>query len=384
MREEEIKGGNIRNVLLGVFFASLSFSLVNFFLPFFLKEKGLSALEIGGLFTLSIAAGSLFFGLFFSRILRKIKLKTGLILAGFLNSFRTFILYLFPASFGAAVSQFSGNLYDQISRISFDTTIQHNLKEGEERKTSIKWLLSEGFGLIIGIVLFIFLTSKLSFKTSFLIFSIVALLSLFFYFKVDDKTRFKPKIKFSRLPKVAKKLKLILFSEIIYWLALSSSFSLVITFLVADKLSGGIFDLGILFIALYGSINITSYVTKEKLDKFNELKTSILGMFLLLASAVFVIFSKNFYVIIFAFILEGIGAGIWFPSKTALQWKHTEKENREKVSGWLYGLRGFANSVGPLIGGSLITFIGINAPFYFKAGISIISISIYFYILRKN
>lgn len=384
MKKEEISKGNIGNVLLGVFFASLSLSLVNFFLPFFLKEKGLSAIEIGGLFTLGIAASSLFFGLFFSRILRKIKLKTGLLLAGLLNSFRTIILYFFPVSAGAAISQFSGNLHNHVSMISLDTTIQHNIKRGEERKMSVRWLLSDGFGLMIGIILSIFLISRLGFRISFLIFSLIAFLSLFFYFNINDETRFKSEVKFSRLPKIAKELKIILFSEIIYWLALSSSFSLVITFLVSDKLSGGIFDLGILFIALYSSINITSYITKEKLRKFNELKTSILGMFLLLISAILIIASKNFYVIISAFILEGIGAGIWVPSKTALQWKHTEKENREKVSGWLYGLRGFVNSIGPLIGGFLITFIGINAPFYFKAGISIISLCVYFYILRKN
>jgi len=384
MRKEEIKKRNVRNVLIGAFFASFSLALVNFFLPFFLKEKGLSALEIGGLFTLSIALGSLLFGLVFSRILRKIKLKFGLFSAGILNFFRTFILYLSPTIGGAIINQFTGEIYKQTSMISIDATIQHNLEKGEERKTSAMWGIFNGFGLIFGIILSIILISKIGFKFSFLIFSLIALLSLFFYFRINDKTRLKSETKFSQLPKISKKLKFILFSEIIYWLALSSSFALVITFLVSEKLSGTIFELGLLFIALYGSMNITLFLTKEKLKNFNKIKTAIFGMFLLLASAIIIILSKNFYLIFTAFILEGIGAGIWVPSKTALQWKNTEKENREKVSGWLYGFKGFVNTLGPLFGGFLITAIGINAPFYFKAGISIVSLGVYFYILRKN
>ncbi len=153
MRKEEIKKKNIRNVLIGTFFASFSFALVNFFLPFFLKEKGLSALQIGGLFTLSIAAGSLLFGLIFSRILRKIKLRFGLFLAGVLNFFRTFILYLFPAVSGAIINQFSGEIDKHIYVISTDTTMQHNLRRGEERKTSAMWGIFDCLGIIFGIII---------------------------------------------------------------------------------------------------------------------------------------------------------------------------------------------------------------------------------------
>ncbi len=383
MNKSEIKKRNIKNLFIGTFFGSFSIALVTFFLPFFLKEQGLSALEIGGLFTLSIAAGSLFFGLFFSKIIRRVKLKFGLFFATVLSFFRTFVLYLFPTIGGIVINQFTNETAKQSYRISADATIQHNVKEGEERKASAFWTMADSLGLIIGIVISIFLIPLISFKLSFLIFSLIALVALFFYLRINDKTRLKTKLKFKELPKISKKLKLILFSEILYWLALSSSFSLVITFLVSEKLSGTILELGVLFIVLHGSMSITLFLTKNRLKKFNEVKTSIFGMICLLTSAIIIILSKNFYLIFSAFILEGIGAGIWVPSKTALQWKNTEKEIREKVSGWLSGLKGFVQAIGPLAGGFLITAIGINAPFYFKAGISIISLGIYFYILKK-
>ncbi|HTZ41690.1 MAG TPA: hypothetical protein VMC07_00580, partial [Candidatus Omnitrophota bacterium] len=265
MNEEKIKKHNIKNLLFGSFLLTFSLTLTGFFLPFFLRQKGLSALQIGGLFTISIVAGSLFFGVFFSRIIKKIKLKFGLLLAGALNFFETFVLYLFTSTGGAVVNQFTDNITSHVSRISFDVTAQHNLKKGKERDISSLANIVSGIGEILGIALCIILLPIIGFQISFLIFSLISLFSLFFYFKIDDKTRFKNNSKFGKLPKITGKLKLILFSEIIYWLALSSSFSLVITFLVTDKLSGGILQIGLLFIALYGSMTLVSYIAKEKL-----------------------------------------------------------------------------------------------------------------------
>ncbi len=383
MKKEEVKKRNIKKVVSGIFFTSFSAVIASIFLPYFLKEQGLSALEIGGLFTLSIAVGSLFFSLIFSKILRKLKLRTGLFLAGILNFLKMFSLYLFPNLGGVIGNKSIGEIYNPVSRISIDSTIQHNLVKWKERKTSVLWGLFDCFGLIFGIIFALVLIPKIGFRNSFLIFSFISLPALFLYARVKEDTRFKAKknLKFSKSSNV---LRLLLFSEVIYWLALSSSFALVVTFLVSDKLSGTFIDLGILFIALYGSMNLTLYFTKEKLDKFKEIKTAIFGMFLLLVSAILVILFSNFWIVFGAFVLEGIGAGIWVPSKTALQWKNTKKENREKVSGWLSGSRGFVQALGPLLGGFLITTISINAAFYFKAIISVICLGIYISLLRKN
>jgi predicted MFS family arabinose efflux permease len=189
-----------------------------------------------------------------------------------------------------------------------------------------------------------------------------------------------------KLPKISRTAKTLLFSEIIYWFAMATSFSIVITFLVSDKLSGTIVELGLLFIALYGSMSFTAYLTntKKSLSKFKEINTSIFGMCILLVSAILVILSSNFYVVLTAFILEGIGFGIWVPSKTAILWKNTKKENRERVSGWLSGWIGFVQAIGPIAGGFLITKIGINAPFYLKGGIALVSLLVYVSLLKKT
>jgi MFS family permease len=383
MKEQEIKKKNVKNLLIGVFFISFSYSFTAFFLPFFLKEKGLSAFEIGGLFTLSIAVSSLLLGVVFSKILRKVKLKSGLILSAILSFFRTFVLYLFPNVAGASANQILDNLRTHTSRISIDTTFQHNTEETNKKKLSSLWMIIDSLGITFGIATSIVLINQLGFNLTFLIFSIIPLFALFFHSRINEEIRFKPNPKF-KLPKISKRLKLILFAEIIYWFALASSFSLVITFLVAEKFSGTLLEMGIIFLTLYVTITLTTFITKAKLNKFNEVKTSIVGMVFLLISAIVVILSQNFYIILIAFFLEGVGAGIWVPSKTVLQWGHTEKENREKVSGWLSGFKGFVSALGPLAGGFLITSLGINAPFYLKAGISVVSLLVYFYILRSE
>lgn len=377
------KERNLKTLLFGIFFTSLSVVFANTFLPFFLKEQGFSALQIGGLFTLSIAVGSLLFSTFFSVILRKIKLRTSLVISGILCFFRTFVLYVFPTAGGAAGNQILSEVDKPIYRISVDTTIQHNLIKGRERHASIGWGVADGIGLVLGLILSIILVPRIGFRNAFLIFSLLAIPSIFLFSKIDDSTRFRPK-KSMKLPDIPSKLRWLLFSEIIYWFALASSFSLVITFLVSDKLSGGLTQLGLLFIGLYVSMTLTMILTKNYFDNSSDVAVSVFGMLFLLASAVIVIVSHSFYVVLGAFVLEGIGAGIWVPSKTALQWKYTRRENREKVAGWLHGWRGFVSALGPLAGGFLITFMGINSPFYLKGIVSIISISIYIYVARKN
>lgn len=383
MKNGDIKNRNVLNVVKGVFFVALSASIALLFLPFFLKEQGLSALEIGGLFTISIAIGSLLFSLVFSKILRRIKLSSGLFLSGIFNFFRVFFVYLFPNLGGAVASKVSGELYNPTGRISVDSTLQHNVKKGKEKRASSLNIIFEGTGFVLGVIISMILINEFGFRISFLVLSIFALPALIFYSKVNESTRFKEKTRL-KLPKISKTSKTLLFSEIIYWFALASSFAIVITFLVSDKLSGTIFNLGALFIALYGSMSLTTYFTKDKFRKFNEIKISILGMSILFVSPILVILSSNFYVVLTAFILEGIGAGIWVPSKTSLLWKNTKKENREKVSGWLSGFRGFVQTLGPLTGGFLITQFGINYPFYLKAGICVVALSVYVSLLRKS
>lgn len=292
------------------------------------------------------------------------------------------MFFVFPNITGAFVSKFIHQMQKPSMRISTDVTLQHNSSKNMHRKINSFHLAADNFGIILGIILSLFLINMIGFRYSLLVFSLLTVPCIFFYFRVSDNTRFKPK-KNVKLPSISGKLKLILFSEIIYWLALGSSFALVITFLVSDRFGGSIEWVGFLFLALYMSMNTTVFITRKFLDGFDLIKTSIFGMFILFLSALVIIFSTNLYWVFFSMILEGIGAGIWVPSKSAVYWKLTDKASREKVSGYLNGWRSFVSAIGPLVGGFLVVYIGILAPFYFKAGITGISILVYWYVLKS-
>ena len=384
MKKEVLKRQNLKNFFAGHFFIALSGVFLSFFLPFYLKEKGLSVLEIGALFTIGLAFGGLIVSIAYSKILKGIKLKTGLMISSFFTFFQNFILFIIPNSVGVLVSKFSGEVNTSLYRVSGDVTQQHNSDKKNHRTISSINLVVDSLALVLGLLISVLLVRKVGFGFSFLLFALFTLPALIFFSNINDKSRFKPKKHLKKFPEISVNLKLVLFSEILYWLALASSFTLVITFLVADKFAGSMIWLAILFGGLYLSISLTTLFTYKFLDKFDLIKTSILGTFILLLSAVLIIISTNLYFVLGAFILEGIGAGIWVPSKTAFYWRLVSKENRERISGYLGGWRGFANALGPLVGGFLVVRFGILAPFYFKAILSLGVLIIYVYVLRKS
>ena len=81
---------NIRVLLIGHFLFYISYSIVSFFLPIFLKEQGLKITQIGAILTIGLAFGSLFVSVFYSRILQFIKIKTGLIISSILTLLNNF------------------------------------------------------------------------------------------------------------------------------------------------------------------------------------------------------------------------------------------------------------------------------------------------------
>jgi len=374
---------NIKFLMIGYFFAILSYILLNYFLPFYLKEKGLNILEIGTLLTTGLALGSLIVGVLFSKLQRKIKLKSGLNISAFFYFVTSFIFVVIPNYIGVIVSNLLGGIAKVTFKVSTDVTMQHNSSREEHRKISAINLIVDSLAVVFGLVISLILINSIGFLNALWIFSIFALIALYFFSKVHDRTRFKSK-KEQILPKISMNLKLILASEILYWLGLASSFSLVITFLVTDYFSGSIGWIAVLFIVLYASITLTTLFTRKILDKLDLFKSSIFGMILLLFSALIIIFSRNLYFVGLGMILEGIGAGIWVPSKTALYWGLTPSGSREIVSGYLSGLRTFASTIGPLFGGVLVAYLGILAPFYFKMIIALVSIVLYVYLMARQ
>ncbi len=382
MNKSELMSVNRKYIYITIFILVLANALISFFLPFYLKENGWNILQIGAVFTISMAVGSLLFSIFYARILKNIQLKHGYTISASLAFLFNFIFFIFPTYLGSFISKFIYTLKRMVQGVSSDVSLQHNSTPKNHRSVFSFLLIYDSLAQVVGIVLAITLITLLGFPISALIFAILTLSSFFFFRKISDKSRFKIK-KIKKIPKTSFNLKLMLFSEILYWFALASSFSLVITFLVSDRFSGSMAWIGILFIGLYASIVLTTLLTYKRLNKSNLLKTSIFGMLILTFSAVLVIISNNLYFVLGAMVLEGIGAGIWAPSKGAVYWKLVGPESRERMSGFLNGWRTLVSTLGPLFGGFLVSTLGILAPFYFKTVASLFIILVYIYVLKK-
>jgi len=379
MDKEVLKRRNLKFLWIGIFLISFSIVLIDFFLPYYLKSTGLGILEIGILFTIGLALANLLSGISFGKLQKKIKLKTGLLISSLFNFLYSFLFFIFQNSFGVLASKVSGEIGNTLLSVSRETTEQHNVPKNEHRKVNAYSLSIETSAYIFALILSVILIKQIGFSSSLLVFSILALPPLLFFRQIKDKTRFKPKKPHTKIPKINKKVRLLFFAELIYWFALGASFTLVITFLAIDYFSSSIEWLAILFGGLYLSMTFSTLIFGRILDKKDLIKTSILGMFLLFFSAIIIILSKNIYTVFGAMILEGIGVGIWLPSKNALWWKLIDPRLREQASGYLHGIRNFLRALGPLAGGILVTYFGILSPFYLKAGICLIVIGIYIY-----
>ncbi len=367
----------------GHFLGSAVAVIISFYLPFFLKEQGLSILEIGAIFAIGMAFGAFLFSVVFSRVLRKIKLKAGLIFSGLFMFLQGAILYVLPTSFGATIAKFSNTVEKTSYAVVHDASMQHNVPKGKHRKVGSLALIYGSGGLLFGIILGYLLITWIGFGLTFLVFTLLSLPLFYLYSRIKDDTRPNVKIK-KKLGKIPGTLKLVLFAEIIYWFSMSASFALVITFLVTDHFGSSIFWLSAMFVGLYLSIVLTTLIIGNRFDKIPLMKSAIVGMILLLLSAVIIIFSTNVYVVLVGMILEGIGAAIWVPSKIAAYWKRTKADMREKVAGYLGGWRGITSTVGSLFGGILVSYLGIMAPFVFRAIVIAGIIGIYVYVMRKS
>jgi len=383
LNTDVIKSKNVKFLLFGIFFITLSSTLVGFFLPYFLKERGLTILDIGMLLTVGLAVGSLVVSVFFGKIQKRIKLSAGNSLAAGFNSLMTFILFVIPNTLGVILSTIFERFSTLVFNVSSNVTIQHNNSKNSEGKNAIRWSIYFSISVVLGLIISIFSINFLGFTYSLLLFVILSLPAIYYLSKINDGSRFKIKSGF-KLPKVSRKLKVYLAAGVLYNFILSASFTLVITFLVTDLFSESYVWVGVLFIILFSVMGISAFITKKIIDKVNLIILSSIGMFFLFLSAVIVIFSTNIYWVLVAMIVEGIGAGIWTPSQSAYYWRHTPPSARESFTGYYQGITTFFKTLGPLAGGILVTFFGITGPFYFKAVIALLAIVMYFISMRME
>ncbi|MEK6927421.1 MAG: MFS transporter [Nanoarchaeota archaeon] len=379
--ENELNNNNIYSVIRLTFFTALIGTPLGYFLSWYLKEQGYGMLSIGFYFTIGLAIGFLLYSLFFAKLLKRISLSAGLQLAVLFRTIYVLVFITFPNIIGAFLSQIFFRFASTTSMISSSATIQHNADKENLRKVSRFSLIYESLAIVIGIGLCLILIPKIGFLGIVSLFTLFIIPLIIFAKKVSDKSRFVPNKKHKAV-KLNSLLKVLIVTEWLFWFVMVASASLILTFLVTERLAGSWQWLGIMYLGLYGAIAISTVLT-SRFDNYNLVKTTFIGMLLILMSSLIILFSQSLVLVLIALIIEGIGASIWVPSKDALNWRLIEPSQRETVAGYIHGGRTFFQIIAPLAGGALATYFGILAPFWFKAGVSLFALIVYVAIARK-
>jgi multidrug resistance protein len=121
-------------------------------------------------------------------------------------------------------------------------------------------------------------------------------------------------------------------------------------------------------VSVYGAVQLLTQVPIGRLsDQMGRKKILLLGLATFCFLPLFYIYAKNANSLLFIRALGGIGAAAVWPIAMALIIDQAEAKNRGAAMGRYNAAFFFALALGPLIGGMLYDFLGLNAPFYLWA-----------------
>jgi hypothetical protein len=103
-----------------------------------------------------------------------------------------------------------------------------------------------------------------------------------------------------------------------------------------------------------------------------------------LLSCILILSFDSLGIVLAAFILDGIGAGLWLPSLNTAYWTFTSTGLREKVSGCRSGWSSFFVAFSPAISGLFIVSFGVLSPFYLKLVFSVLAITVYLALWKRR
>ena len=103
-------------------------------------------------------------------------------------------------------------------------------------------------------------------------------------------------------------------------------------------------------------------------ERFNHKKLLQIGLLIIVISSVGAAFATNYWLLLTARILEGIGSAFYMITSTTMLNSVVSPKNRGKALSYYTAALLLGPSVGPIIGGIVMTTYGARAPFLFYAG----------------
>jgi len=142
--------------------------------------------------------------------------------------------------------------------------------------------------------------------------------------------------------------------------------------------------LGILYAFQTGAMALFQIVLSRHVDRFGYRKFLTLSQMLSSTLLAAIILKPNFYVLIAANILMGIGAALWGPAEQAWVAKNVDPAERAKAIGGYSTFRGLVALPGPFIGGLIYDRFGYTAPLLVNLVLAMVDTVLLWVLIKDN
>ncbi len=139
-----------------------------------------------------------------------------------------------------------------------------------------------------------------------------------------------------------------------------------------------------LIVSVYGAVQLLTQIPMGRIsDQMGRKKIMLLGLATFSFLPLFYIYAKSATSLLFIRALGGLGASAVWPIAMALIIDQAEAKNRGAAMGRYNAAFFSALALGPLIGGMLYDFLGLNAPFYLWALLGTVSFFVVYFRVRE-
>jgi len=139
-----------------------------------------------------------------------------------------------------------------------------------------------------------------------------------------------------------------------------------------------------LIVSVYGAVQLLTQIPMGRIsDQMGRKKIMLLGLATFSFLPLFYIYANSANSLLFIRALGGLGASAVWPIAMALIIDQAEAKNRGAAMGRYNAAFFSALALGPLIGGMLYDFLGLNAPFYLWALLGTVSFFVVYFRVRE-
>ncbi|MFR0781152.1 MAG: MFS transporter [Zhenhengia sp.] len=370
----QMQWGKLR---LSFILVSLSFGVISFLLPIYSKTLGLSAIEIGEMFSilsLTVLISKPIIGRCTDKIGWKWFLVIGMsvyavafyILAGAKS---TWILY------EARILQGIGSAFLGIATYSMSVSIADEDKVGQQMG---RVQSARSTGIMIGAVICFFIIGNIEFLIGwYKLFMIYALLAgvgaLLIVLRVKEDTKAPSKDMYCRSRiKYSKDM----VGLVIITFLLSLSFSMLSPILMVylqDYVTTDLMGLSVAFIPSCIIYSVLGGRLGQLGDQYGHVKIMVVGICISCMVTFLIPSTKSLVLLAVLWCLDAVGGILDGTSRSAFQSKIVESSIKGEVYGIYSVVGGVGAIIGPIIGGVLYDKVSITAPFYTNGIVLIIA-----------